>query len=511
MKKIAASLFLAVALAAGAQTNNVREMTLQQCFAEALAHNFDVQSERYAPLIALYGLRGNYGAYDPVFNFSASHTFKTADSTTNQVAISTNQFVGLPRNISRDNSFQSDLGGSLPWGMTYDFVGRVDESSGTKFGPASTNVPTTVDSGFGRSSIGSAEVDLTQHLLKDFWIDSDRLNIKQAKNNLKSSQQDLRSQIITTITAVENAFYELIYARESVKVQQQALDLAEQQLADDKARVDIGTIAASGGTLEQDQSQVASSRASLISAQFALVSAQNTLKDLITDDYKSWHETDIAPVGNMEAVRQFLDLQDSWTKGLGQRPDLLKARLGLENQGIQLQYDRNQLFPSLDLTGTFGYAGNGYFYSDSLGEVSDENRPYYTLGAKFSVPLSNARARNSLKAGRATFQQQLLGLKQLEQKIMMQIDNDVKRAQAKWENVDSYRQARIYAEAALHAEEEKYKVGKSTTFDVLNLQNKLTAARTAEIRSVADYNESLTALAQDEGSTLERRQIDFQK
>jgi outer membrane protein TolC len=92
---------------------------------------------------------------------------------------------------------------------------------------------------------------------------------------------------------------------------------------------------------------------------------------------------------------------------------------------------------------------------------------------------------------------------------MVEIDNAVKNAQSKYQSVEATKQARIYAEAALDAEQKKYAVGKSTTFTVLQLQNNLTAARSQQIRSLADYNEALANLAAQEGSTLEKNGIDI--
>jgi outer membrane protein TolC len=126
------------------------------------------------------------------------------------------------------------------------------------------------------------------------------------------------------------------------------------------------------------------------------------------------------------------------------------------------------------------------------------------------MPLSNVGARNNYKAGKVTLKQLLLQLKQLEQNIMVQIDNAVKQAQSSYQSVQATMQARIYAEAALDAEQKKYAVGKSTTFTVLQLQNTLTAARSQEIRSLADYNEALANLAAEEGSTLERNNINLE-
>jgi len=466
--------------AAAAPAPATRAMSLQNCIVEALQHNFDVRHERYNPLKARLGLDLAYAGYDPTFNLSGAHNHNVAGG-----FVSTN---GL--HISDDNSFKSDLGGLSPIGTSYDLFGSVD----------SAYVP------YPEQTAGQVGVQVTQPLLKNFWIDSTRLSVSAAKNNIHYTEQGLRSQLITTVTAVENAFYELIYAREYLNVQQQALELALTQLRQDRQRVEVGSLAPLD--VQQDEAQAAQSRANLISAQFTLAQDQNALKNLITDNYLGWHDTDLEPQGTLEAVQQLFDVQDSWSKGMASRPDLLQAKLTLEQQGIQLKYDRNQLFPQLDLTGSFGYNGGGVGYSDTFDQYTAANRPFYAYGAQVSVPLSNLKARSNYKTDKAVEQQYLLKLKQLEQTVMVDIDNAVKQAQSGWESVSATRQARIYAEAALDAEQKKYAVGKSTTFTVLQLQNNLTSARSQEIRSLANYNQFLANLAQVEGTTLERRHVD---
>lgn len=187
---------------------------------------------------------------------------------------------------------------------------------------------------------------------------------------------------------------------------------------------------------------------------------------------------------------------------------MLQTKLTLEQQGIQLKYDYNQLFPQLDLVGSYGFNGAGKEFSDAFGQYAQGNRPFYSYGGQLTMPLSNLKARSTYKSDKAVEQQDLLKLKQLEQNVMVQIDDAVKQAQSALESVDATKQARIYAEAALDAEQKKYAVGKSTTFTVLQLQNNLTAARSQEIRALANYQEALTNLAQQEGSTLERRHVD---
>jgi len=127
-----------------------------------------------------------------------------------------------------------------------------------------------------------------------------------------------------------------------------------------------------------------------------------------------------------------------------------------------------------------------------------------------TVPLGNITARNAYKSAKAGVQQGLLQLKQEEQTVLIAIDNDVKIVQSDLQRVDATREARIYAEAALEAEQKKLENGKSTSFIVLQLQSSLTTARSAEIQAQANYNIALEQLALDEGNTLERNHIDLQ-
>jgi HAE1 family hydrophobic/amphiphilic exporter-1 len=124
--------------------------------------------------------------------------------------------------------------------------------------------------------------------------------------------------------------------------------------------------------------------------------------------------------------------------------------------------------------------------------------------------LSSVGPLNQFKSTKATLQQVVLQLKQFEQNVMVEIDNAVKQAQSAYQSVDATKQARIYAEAALDAEQKTYAVGKATTFDVLQLQNNLTTAKSNEIRALANYNEALANLNAQEGSTLEKNNINLE-
>jgi outer membrane protein TolC len=174
---------------------------------------------------------------------------------------------------------------------------------------------------------------------------------------------------------------------------------------------------------------------------------------------------------------------------------LLQAKLDVERLGIQLKYDKNQLWPELDVFGTYGYNGSGKEFSSALGDLQGTDRPFYTYGGRISVPLSNVRARSNYKADKANMQQLVLALKQLEQNTLILIDNDIGTIRANYDQVQATRAAREYEEAALDAEQKKLESGKSTTYTVLQVQRDLTTARGNEIQALDTYNKSLSQLS----------------
>jgi len=237
------------------------------------------------------------------------------------------------------------------------------------------------------------------------------------------------------------------------------------------------------------------------------------LKTLITARYRLLHDTRLEPSEPLIALPTTLDLQESWGKGLNQRPDLLESRLDLEKAGIDVKYYKNQRLPELDLTGSYGHGASGGTtreFNDAFNDFRTGDKPFYTVGATVTVPLDNLAARSRYRQNKLLADQALLTLKKLEETILSQIDNDVSQVRTTFNSVDSSRQARIYAEEALEAEQKKLENGASTSFVVLQLQRDLTTARSQEIRALADYNKALATLALDEGDTLERHKMNLE-
>jgi len=266
---------------AWSQTNTlqVRKLSLEDCIAISVQHNFDVQIRRYDPDIARLTLNIDYGTYDPTISVTGGHDYNRSAGGFDAQG---RPFGGIETD---DNRLSAGLFGALPWGLSYSLSGSLTDTYGTRPGsvvdtnnvsfftntvfdvlgnPAGSIVTPSFNTIQARlpfenvaGSIGFLQ--LRQPLLKNFWTDNTRLQIYLDKKNLKISELDLRAQVITTVTDVETAYYNLLFAQESVKVQQKALELANRLVAENKKRVEVGALAPLDE--KQAESQAAASRA----------------------------------------------------------------------------------------------------------------------------------------------------------------------------------------------------------------------------------------------------------
>lgn len=475
-----------------AQTSNVtvRTLSLTECVRTAVQHNFDVKIEEKGVDIARHRLSLDYGEYDPVLRAGVSRGNSLSPG---GIDDQNRPFSGTK---TEKDSILGGLSGLLPTGLEYELGGDFADSHGT--GP---------DGSFENTG-GSVAVRLRQPLLKNFWIDQQRLNIQVSKKRLKISELAWRGQVMDTVARVELAFYDLLLALESVKVQEQALRLAQELLGANRERIQQGVMAALDE--KQAESQVSAQRSLLLAAQRTVSIQENVLKGLLSENLSEWAEVSIQPSGDFTAVSQKAQRNESWQRGLANRPDLLQAREDLERLGYIVKYSRNQLYPQLDVVGAYGHSASDSEFNGAFGQVRRGSSPFHSYGLQMTIPLSGRAAREGFKVSKSEREQSALRLKQLEQDILLQIDDAVKVVEMNFERVGTTRLAREFAEVALQAEQTKMDNGRSSSFVVLQLQRDLTSARSEEIRALAEYNRALAQLALREGSVLQRHKLDLE-
>jgi outer membrane protein len=481
---------------------NTRPLSLPECIELALSRNLDLKIQHLITDTAGYNLAGAYGAYNPVFSSGAQHSYVSEPG--NFDARKFNPY--FPAEIETD-TLGPALSGQLPLGLSYGLSAFViDESARTDF-RSDPGDALLFPGGIRQTNNYLAETRLTlqQHLLKDFWIDSARKTLLIRRKELGMSQQALKFQIMKTVLAVEVAYYDLIAARELVKVQEKAVELRQQLVEETRRRVQVGDLPPLDN--EQAETQLQNALTSLTAAREAYVAHQNCLKKLLTDDFREWADYDLQPADVLLALPAEVNRSESFRTAMKNRPDLIEARLAIEQRAVVVRFQYNQLFPNLDLVGRYGGQGVDADSGRAINQAFSFSNPDYFYGVVLSFPLGNTTARGNYRASQAAKQIAELQLRKAEQEVLVQIADCVNRVQSRLSQVGSTRKARSFAEAALAAEQKKLQNGLSTSFFVLQAQETLTAARTAELQALAEYNRTLAQLAYAEGSTLERHHL----
>jgi outer membrane protein TolC len=458
----------------------------------ALTNNLDILISRLQPEVDQFELNALYGGYDPSLSMKATHSYFSQPGGIDEFG---GQVFEVPTTITRDDTYNPGISGLLPWGLNYNLSGTLDNEN-------STGSPRE----YSADQPGPG-ITLDQPLLKNFWIDNTRYTISVAKNTLKTDQEGFRLQVMNVVFNVKTAYFKLIFARENVKVEEEALALKQETVSEDKQKVQLGAMRQLDE--RQAESEAASAQSDVQTALITLAQQENILKGLLAQRLGDLDNFTLVPSEQLVAVPEHPQAQECWRAGLEKRPEMLQAKLKIEKQHVTIKYDFNQLFPQLDLTGTYGHNASEATLDSTLADIASGNHPYYSYGVALTVPLGNRTARNTYKADRATLQSVLLAAKKEEWTIVTAIDNDIKAIEADLLKVDYTRQARLFAEDALEAGQAELKEGKRINFEVLQFQDNLTAARSAEISALSDYNTALEQLALDEGITLERNHIDL--
>ena len=502
-------LFLALAVSfvctARAQTSlsatNVRSLSLEDSIRMALEKNLDLQISRVNMRFARATLLGAHAYYEPVFDTRAQYSAATDTGRIDPV-------TGLPTALSGDSSthlLSSGIVGGTPWGMRYDIGADLNYFTRENFAVGSNGI---VRSRPGQYTFDTG-INITQPLLRDLWTDAGRTAIKAARIGITISEMGLRGQVHTVVRDVMLAYYELVFAREDVLAKEKALERATRLAAENRRKVEVGTMAPLDE--KQAESEAATARADLILALQELGTAENELVRLITDDYEAWQGVRIVPTDSLLAIPQAYNLPASWVSALTYRPDFNAMKADLEQQGLEVRLAYNQLFPRLDIIGSYGRRGVASQFSPTLEQVRDDRFPRYSVGVVLSVPLGNRSARARYSQANTSRESLELSLKRLHQDILVEVENAVGDAQGSFQRVTATREASEAAQAAYDAEVKKLENGKSTSFNVLTLQRDLTEARSREIRALADYNRALAELYFFEGSILDKRRITIEK
>jgi outer membrane protein TolC len=471
-----------------------RYLTILDGVQAAIQQNLDVSIQRLTPAISAADVQAAEGIFDINWVTGVSESENLRPRGFNPASFT----PVMPAN-SRTYSYQQNLTGLSPIGTEYT-VGFNGSRLQSSLFPVPAGPQWTMFMG----------ASVTQPLLKGFGWDVNTAQIRIARKAQDISYQQFVQLVMQTVSNVKQAYYDLHYAIENMKVKELSVELAKRFLQESRKRMEVGTMARLD--VVQAEAELSQREGELIDAQRLFDESEMAYKQLITRDVLAVREVLLLPVDRPSIVAMPLDALDSIRQGLDNRPEYLQSKLQLESNHINLKFYKNSLLPQVDLAASYGYnAINQGGLDRDFGELTknfesvlDGEYPAWSAGLTITVPLGNNVGRGNYRHWKLAVEQALLALKKTEQNIIVGVEMAVIQARAKAKLIASTQATTRLREESYAAEVEKLKAGTSTTYTVLQMQRDLNDARVTELRAIADYNKALVALSHQEGTILKR-------
>ncbi len=482
-------------------------LSLKDCIAKAMENNLGLAVAVLTPQIRDISVSQAKEKYLPVFSFSfnandqmqASYSFLDAADV---LETSFNQYV-------------ADFSQQIPGGGNFSIrlnTNRYDTNrTGTTINP---------------SYRAELRFNYSQPLLKNFGKASKR-DIIMAETNLLISEKDLKRTLQTTVYNVEQAYWNLVFSIENLKVSRQSLRLAQDLLEKNRRGVEVGTLAPI--EIITAEAQVAQREADILAADAQVRNNEDRLKQVINlaADTENADFLQIIPVEEPSFQKVDISLEQALTTALQNRPDLESTRLGIENYELNMSYAKNQQLPDLNLNASYwspGVSGTQLIYDpenpwgppigelpggreDAFKDVFGFKYKNWSFGITLDVPLNTIVSRAAYAQARVDLEQAKLQLKEQQQQIYTDLKIAVRTVETNFKRIEALKIARELAQRQLEAEEEKLKVGLTTNYFVLQYQRDLATARSQEIQAIIDYILSVAALNRDMGISLDENNI----
>ena len=470
-------------------------LTLEDAVKRALENNLDIAVERLGQQIFDVTMASIRSVYSPVLSSTVSQqTSKNA---------STSTIAGAATGTAITNDtllFNGAFAADVPWGggsFTASLDNRRQETSSLTATVNPQYTPTW-------SAI------YTQPLLRDFRIDATRQQLLITRINQDISDIQLQQTTMNTIADVRNAYWDYVFAVQSVDVARQSLLLADELLRNNQTKVEIGTMAPID--VVQAQSQAAQQRQAVVTAEGARRTAEIALKRLIVSGTSDplWTAT-IEPVDRPDFRPEPIDLSAATQKALSSRTDVLQARKNLEANDITMRLLNNQKLPQVDLQtryATTGIGGTTYVttgsgvnrevlevipggYLDALSSLFRQRLPAWSMALNISYNLGTSVTDASIARARIQQRQIEVELRQLDLQVTSDVMNAAILVQNAAERVQAAQASRDLAQQQLDAENSKFGVGMSTNYQVVLAQRDLATAQNLELQAVLAYRKAV--------------------
>ena len=470
-------------------------ISLADAAIRALQHNLDISISRQTKDSRLADITVEQAKFDPTLSVNGQYN-RTVSPLNRPVFGSTNQdLTKITTFDQRTQSVTLDATTNLLTG------GNVD----LNYSPSRTNINQNLATGFlfNPSYTGGLVLTLTQPLLRNAGIDVTKTFIRVAQNNATVEEHVFRDRVLTVLATVEQTYWEVVFANENLKVAEAALKAAQELGASNRAKAKAGIM--SIVDVLQAEAAIASRVEQVLVADKTIRDQEDQLRRLLNPAEEDLRQDiRLTPLDQPVVTLEPISLQEAIDTAIEQRPEIVQAKKNMESSDLNTKFAKNQILPTLSFQGTMGMAGLGKDYPDSVNNNFSGDYYNYGAGLVLSYPLGNRSAWSTYNKRQLEAKNAEASLVSVRQQIIVGVREAVRRVQTDFKRIETTRSARIMAEKQLQAEQERLKVGLSTTRFVLDFQRDLATAQGNELRATVDYNKSLSNLARHKATTLDR-------
>jgi outer membrane protein TolC len=443
---------------------------LGTCIETALVNNLNIKAEEIRTRTSALEIMASRGIFDPVL-FSDLNRVDFESPTVN--LLETGEQVGGV--VSGDQTlFDVGIRQRLFTGLTAElrYDQRRDKSNRAFL---ALNPSYTTNLG----------LSVTQPLLRGGWSDVNLAEIRIAQTNLDITSAQYHQSIDEIVLQVIEAYWQLSFAEQSLRVAQESLDLAinERQITESKVKSGLWA------QLELDQAQTEeySRLAERVEAQKALEDAKDNLRKLLypMERLGDW-SIDLKPRDELRFVE--FEKQEEWLRdrrsklpewnesagiALQNRPEMIQARLDLENRETDIAVARNQVLPALDLSGSYTWNVLGEDYRENFEDLFIADERTWTAGLSFELPIGNRAARADLAQAKLELRRARIQLKEQENTVVAEVREAIRGMEAALQRIEYSHKALISARKQLSAAQSRRDRGFLTNFEVLQFQRDL--------------------------------------
>jgi outer membrane protein TolC len=464
-------------------------LTLEECRANVLENNLDLKVQLIAPAIAAESVSEAEAKFEATF---------TADSTVSKTnmpmasyletegdkrdTINTTLGIGLPlRTGGRINVYLTDISNET-------------DSEYTVYNPTYTN---------------QLSASISQPLLRGAGRRASEYAIRIAELNRQIVDAQTRLKVIYAIAESDKAYWELYKARKLLEVQRKHYELKMASLDEIEKLVEVGSRA---------RIEVIRIRASVANDVKAIITAENNVRDrerglkqlLNKPGLGINTETVLIPSTRPNPVRYNLQREKMMSNALENRMDLLEEELKLISNSSDIDYNKNQNLPLVDLWYRYNINGLGPSRSDAYDLLADNTYNDHSVGLQVSIPLGNKAVESRLRQAIYRRSQQLAIRENKKQLIIYEVLRQVDRLDADWQGILASRQATLLNDEEYQAEKRRFELGMATSREVLEAQTNLAEAQKDEINAITDYQISLIDLAYYTGTLLGAAKVQWE-